>query len=96
MPSATTVLNKTDRLDPEELEARLEIIKYLAPNPISVSAKKGTGIPELKAEIFRHLPSWKTCSLTLPNSPEGMSALSWLYEEGIVHNVEYGEKISVD
>ncbi len=91
-----TVLNKVDRLDLEELETRLEQIKYLAPNPILVSAKNGTGIPELKAEIFRHLPPWKTCSLTLPNSPKGMSALSWLYEEGIVHNVEYGEKISVD
>jgi GTP-binding protein HflX len=25
-----------------------------------------------------------------------MSILSWLYEEGIVHRVEYGERILVD
>ncbi|MCQ1536709.1 GTPase HflX [Methanosarcina sp. KYL-1] len=91
-----TVLNKTDLLSPEELETRLEEIGYLAPNPIQVSAKDGAGIAELKAGIIGHLPPWETCSLSLPNSEKGMSVLSWLYEEGIVHGVEYGERILVD
>jgi GTP-binding protein HflX len=51
---------------------------------------------ELKAEIIKHLPPWSTSTLSLPNSEKGMSILSWLYEEGIVRRVEYGERIMVD
>jgi len=74
----------------------MELIGYMTPNPVFVSAKTGTGINELKAEIIKHLPPWSSCSLSLPNSERGMSILSWLYEEGIVHRVEYGDKINVD
>jgi len=91
-----TVLNKTDRLDASEIDTIMEEIGYMAPNPVFVSAKEGTGITALKAEIIKHLPAWSFCSLSLPNSEKGMSILSWLYEEGIVHRVEYGERITVD
>jgi GTP-binding protein HflX len=91
-----TVLNKTDLLDESELEAVMKKIGYMAPNPVFVSAKKNIGMQELKAEIIRHLPAWAFYSFSLPNSEKGMSVLSWLYDEGIVHRVEYGERISVD
>lgn len=91
-----TVLNKTDLLEKYELDNIMEQIAYMAPNPVFVAAKEETGINALKAEIIRHLPSWSFCSLTLPNSEEGMSILSWLYEEGIVHKIEYGKWITVD
>lgn len=91
-----TVLNKTDLLEEHELEAVMEEIGYMAPNPVFVSAKKNTGMEELKAEIIKHLPAWSFYSFSLPNSEKGMSILSWLYDEGIVHRVEYGERISVD
>lgn len=91
-----TVLNKTDLLDESELATIMEQIGYMAPNPVFVSAKAGTGIAALKAEIIKHLPPWSFYSLSLPNSEKGMSILSWLYEEGIVHRVEYGELITVD
>ncbi len=91
-----TVLNKTDLLEASELEAVMEEIGYMAPNPVFVSAKEKAGMQELKAEIIKHLPAWSFYSFSLPNSEKGMSILSWLYEEGIVHNVEYGERISVD
>jgi len=91
-----TVLNKTDLLEASELEAVMEEIGYMAPNPVFVSAKEKTGMQELKAEIIKHLPAWSSHSFTLPNSEKGMSVLSWLYDEGIVHRVEYGERISVD
>jgi GTP-binding protein HflX len=90
------VLNKTDLLDESELATIMEQIGYMAPNPVFVSAKAGTGITTLKAEIIKHLPPWSFYSLSLPNSEKGMSILSWLYEEGIVHRVEYGEGITVD
>ncbi|MDR7664758.1 GTPase HflX [Methanosarcina sp. Z-7115] len=91
-----TVLNKTDLLDKSELDSIMEQIGYMAPNPAFVSAKEGIGMTALKAEIIRHLPAWSFCPLSLPNSEKGMSLLSWLYEEGIVHRVEYGERILVD
>ncbi|KKG11239.1 MULTISPECIES: GTPase HflX [unclassified Methanosarcina] len=91
-----TVLNKTDLLEASELEAVMEEIGYMAPNPVFVSAKEQVGMQELKAEIIKHLPAWFFYSFSLPNSEKGMSILSWLYEEGIVHRVEYGERISVD
>ena len=91
-----TVLNKTDLVDETKLDAVMEKIRYMAPNPVFISAKEKTGMAALKAEIIKHLPSWCFCSLSLPNSKKGMSILSWLYEEGIVHSVEYGERINVD
>ncbi|MFZ2497928.1 GTPase HflX [Methanosarcina sp.] len=91
-----TVLNKTDRLDESELDAIMENIGHMAPNPVFISAKKGDGMTALKAEIIKHLPAWAFCSLSLPNSEKGMSILSWLYEEGIVRKVEYGKRIVVD
>lgn len=91
-----TVLNKTDLLEESQLATVMEHIGYMTPNPIFVSAKDGIGINELKAEIIKHLPPWSSYSLSLPNSEKGMSILSWLYEEGIVHRVEYGERINVD
>lgn len=86
-----TVLNKIDQIRPEELKVRLQAIEHLTPNPIPLSAKAGKGLIALKAEIQRHLPEWEKCTLILPNSSEGMSELSWLYEEGIVHKVDYGD-----
>lgn len=91
-----TVLNKTDLLQEHDLEAVMEEIGYMAPNPVFVSAKKNTGMEELKAEIIKNLPAWSFYSFSLPNSEKGMSILSWLYDEGIVHKVDYGERISVD
>ena len=91
-----TVLNKVDLVDESRLDSIMEQIGYMAPNPVFVSAKKGIGMDVLKAEIVKHLPPWRFCSLSLPNSEEGMSILSWLYDEGIVHRVEFGEQIHVD
>jgi GTP-binding protein HflX len=91
-----TVLNKTDLLDESELTAVVAQIGYMAPNPVFVSVKEGTGIDALKAEIIKHLPPWSFYTFSLPNSEKDMSILSWMYEEGIVHRVEYGERITVD
>ena len=91
-----TILNKTDLLEESDLGTVMEKIGYMAPNPVFVSAREGSGMTALKAEIIKHLPAWTFCSLSLPNSEKGMSILSWLYEEGIVHRVDYGERIHVD
>lgn len=91
-----TAINKADRLSSEELSSRLKSIAYLAPNPVVVSAKTGEGLDELKDIIYSHLPEWKQFTLELPMSGESMSAVSWLFEEGIVHSVSYGNNIVMD
>jgi len=91
-----TVLNKVDRITGDELEERLENIGYLAPNPVRVSAKNGFGFDELKMEIYRQLPKWKRDTVSLPMSEYGMSIVSWLFDESIVHNISYSDRITVD
>ncbi|MBN2110605.1 MAG: GTPase HflX [Methanosarcinaceae archaeon] len=94
--SIVTVFNKADLLTREELEARMLGLGYLAPNPVAVSAITGSGIHELKREIRRHLPKWDFVKVSLPLSEEGMSMLSWLFGEGVVHSVDYSDTIDVD
>jgi len=91
-----TVLNKIDRITENELKERLENVGYLTPNPVAVSAKNGLGFDELKNEIYRQLPKWKRETVSLPMSEYGMSIVSWLFNEGIVHNINYKDRIIVD
>jgi GTP-binding protein HflX len=91
-----TVLNKIDRITENELKEQLENIGCLAPNPVVISAKNGLGFDELKMEIYRQLPKWKRDTVSLPMSEHGMSIVSWLFDEGIVHNINYKDRIIVD
>jgi len=91
-----TVLNKIDKITENEFKERLENVGYLTPNPVAVSAKNGLGFDELKMEIYRQLPKWKRDTVSLPMSEYGMSIVSWLFNEGIVHNINYKDRIIVD
>jgi len=91
-----TVLNKIDRITEDELKEQLENVGYLAPNPVAVSAKNGWGFAELKTEIYGQLPKWKRDTVSLPMSEYGMSIVSWLFSEGIVHSINYKDRIIVD
>ncbi|MBW6471059.1 MAG: GTPase HflX [Methanosarcinaceae archaeon] len=91
-----TVLNKVDRITDDELKERLESVGYLAPNPVAVSAINGLGLDELKMEIYNKLPKWKRDTVSLPMSEYGMSIVSWLFDESIVHNISYKDRIIVD
>jgi GTP-binding protein HflX len=50
----------------------------------------------LKAELRNHLPKWERIHISLPLSEEGMSMVSWLFKEGVVHNISYGDSIDID
>ncbi|MEA3282340.1 MAG: GTPase HflX [Euryarchaeota archaeon] len=91
-----TVLNKIDRITEDELKEQLENVGHLAPNPVAVSAKNGLGFDELKMKIYGQLPKWKRDMVSLPMSEYGMSIVSWLFDEGIVHNINYKDQIMVD
>ncbi len=90
------VLNKMDKVSPEELEMRINMIengKYRAIVPIS--ALSGQNLDILVDEIERAFSSEVRMELILPNSPETESFLSWLYENAIVVSVERSEEIKV-
>lgn len=90
-----TVLNKADQIDKNELREKLEEIEYLVPEPIVISAREGWGLQELRREIHDHLPEWRDMRISLPQSSEGMSTLSWLYENAQVLEVNYNQTIDV-
>ncbi len=91
-----TALNKADLIPDEELQEKLEVIRDLAPAPAMISAKSGEGLTELKQHLFEMLPPWERCRISIPISEESISTVSWLYDEGIVHSIEYGDSILME
>ncbi|HJJ29991.1 MAG TPA: GTPase HflX [Methanocorpusculum sp.] len=91
-----TALNKVDLLSDEELQEKREAIDDLAPSSVVISAKSGKGLDELKQRICEKLPKWEHCKISIPISEESISTVSWLYDEGIVHSIEYGDSILME
>ena len=91
-----TVFNKMDLISEEDLQELMLSLGYLAPNPVAVSAKSGLGFDELKASIHDLLPEWERIILSFPMSEEGMSIVAWIFDEGVVHSVDYDGGISID
>ena len=90
-----TVLNKVDRLGEGEALMKEELIRDLAPNPVMVSAFSGSGLVELKECIYQHLQPLQEYQIRLPNTSEGLSQLSRLYETAELLSVSYGEELVV-
>ncbi|BAI62731.1 GTP-binding protein [Methanocella paludicola SANAE] len=86
-----TALNKSDLITEEELEERKQAIVHLAPHPVVISARTGEGLDELKQKIGKYLPKWTSSEVVLPRTVEGLSMLSQLYDEAIVHHVDYSD-----
>jgi GTP-binding protein HflX len=91
-----TVLNKADLLTEAEVNERVEAVEYLAPDPVVVSAQEGENLDELVARVKDELPDWERETVELPMSDEGMSTVSWLYDEADVLDVEYNDEIRVE
>ncbi|PSQ17197.1 GTPase HflX [Halobacteriales archaeon QS_8_69_26] len=85
-------LNKVDLLDAEELDERRAALADLAADPVAVSAIEGTGVNDLRARVRDALPT-ETVEVTLPNTDEAMSLVSWAYDHGEVREVEYGDRV---
>ena len=90
-----TVLNKVDRLGENEALMKEELIRDLAPNPVVVSASSGLGLEELKESIYQRLQPLEVYEIRLPNTSEGLSQLSRLYETAELLQVIYGEELVV-
>ncbi len=90
-----TVLNKIDQLEENEIESKEESIIDLAPHPILVSASSGLGLKELSERIHRELEPLKEYQIRLPNTSQGLSELSRLYETTDLLQVSYGKELVV-
>ncbi|WP_458187252.1 GTPase HflX [Haladaptatus sp. NG-WS-4] len=86
---AVTVLNKADRVGCDELNERVSAVDDLAPDPVVVSTTENDGLDELRDRIADELPEWETDELTLPNTSETMTLVSWLYDNARVDRVVY-------
>lgn len=74
-----TALNKIDLLTQTELEERLNNIMELAPNPIPISAVKGTNLEELKRKLSNEVGDVLTIVVSLPLTEESLSFISELH-----------------
>lgn len=94
-----TALNKCDLISREELDERKRAIVHLAPHPVAISAKTGEGLDELKKKVGKYLPKWTFAEVVLPHTEDGLSTLSWLHDNAVVHHVKYDGghiKVSVE
>jgi len=91
-----TVLNKTDKVDDEELARKRESLSALAPNPIAVSALEGQGIADLRDRVDEELPPFERERLVLPMCDDAMSLVSWVHDHAHVNDVDYGEQVVLD
>jgi GTP-binding protein HflX len=90
-----TVLNKMDRLSPEELAYKEAHIRDLASRPVFTSAELGMGLEMLVERIGERLQPMKEYQIRLPNTDEGQRELSSLYRREEIFSVSYGKDIVV-
>ncbi|WP_436935323.1 GTPase HflX [Halovenus marina] len=91
-----TVLNKCDTVSDEEVRRKREALSALATNPVVVSAKTGENVDALRERIDRELPDFERERLVLPMTDETMSVVSWIYDNAVVDDVEYGEQVVIE
>jgi GTP-binding protein HflX len=89
-PPLVPVLNKTDLVAADRLDEQRAAVEELVGQPVGISAMEGHGIETLEDRIGATLPDLDSAEFTLPLTDEGMSTLSWLHDEAVTVEVEYG------
>jgi GTP-binding protein HflX len=84
-----TVLNKIDLLKEDELQQKISSLKGLAPNPVLVSALKGTNLSFLKKEVTSYLTQYVQASFSVPTKSELTSFITWLSSRAEVQSLKY-------
>ena len=84
-----TVFNKCDRLSTDELSEKQAALSGIAPDPIAVSARTGTGMEPLCRRIEAELPEWRHERLVVPIVEETMGLVSWIYDHAHVETESY-------
>jgi GTP-binding protein HflX len=87
--SILTVLNKADLVSEEVCTERLAAVEDLAPNPVVTSARE-EDLQTVSDQIADALPALEDASWSVPLTDDAMSELSWLYDEAVTVDVDYG------
>ena len=96
------VLNKADVAsgidDTQSLVAELlaEHDRFGQHDPVVVSALEPTGLGDLATALDDALPDREHVTLALPNSGDAQSLVSWCYDHGTVHDVTYGDEVTLE
>jgi len=83
-----TVLNKIDRLNPQEQTEKLAALKEIK-NPLLLSAKCQTNLEELKKHILRVLEHYVAAEFSVPLSGNVMPFISWVHQKADIHKEEF-------
>jgi GTP-binding protein HflX len=83
-------LNKVDAVADDQLAERSEPVTAVLGDPVPVSATEGTGLDRLVERVEAAVPDLDRCRVTIPLTDDGLSTLSWLHDEAVRVDVEYG------
>jgi GTP-binding protein HflX len=84
-----TVLNKIDRLKPQEQAEKLVVLEDKIKNPLLLSAKCQTNLDELKKHILHVLEHYVAAEFSVPLSGNVMSFISWVHQKADIHKEEF-------
>jgi GTP-binding protein HflX len=84
-----TALNKIDLIDDSDLANRIQHLSEICSIMIPISAERGTNLDKLMAAIEKELPRLQYYRVLLPYGNSGMSALSWLHDNGDIQSEQY-------
>ena len=91
-PPLVPVLNKVDAVADDQLAERSEAVTAVLGDPVPVSATEGTGLDRLAERVEAAVPDLDRCRVTIPLTDNGLSTLSWLHDEAVRVDVEYGSE----
>lgn len=84
-----TVLNKIDLVKPEDLEVKIENLKWIMTDFVAISALHKINLESLKMKIEKYLGNYVRSMLRIPIRSESMNLLSWIFENASVRKVTY-------
>lgn len=84
-------LNKIDLLSELEVRQRMEAMRSIASDVVSISALENINIDTLKQQLSKLLKSQIQATITLPINDETLSFVSWIFSHAHVKKVKYEE-----
>ena len=84
-----TALNKIDLLTETEKEQKIESLRQITPNSVSISALYNINFDLLKQKILKMLKNYVQASFSIPLTSESMSFISWLFNRADVQTIKY-------
>jgi len=90
-------MNKIDRLSPDDLQRRINLIDDILFGYVYylISAQTGIGIEELTKGILNRIGLTKTFGLSLLHDPNGQEIYRWLSEKFVIIDSKWGERIDL-